>query len=345
MAALPLAPILRRVARSFALSLRLLPRETRESTALAYLLARAADTVADTRLVPRAERARVLDGLRLVYAGTARLEPLLPALRALEEEGLVIAEERDLLHQLPACLELLSARPEDEQVLVRGVLDTLTGGMALDLRRFPGDSPADLRALETPDELLDYTWRVAGCVGEFWSLLHALRLPTCKRIDLPAWSAEGVALGRALQLTNVLRDLRRDLEHGRCYLPARELAAVGLRPAELLEPARWPQVRPVWLGWVRRALAEARQGLGHVLRTPAREPLLRLAAFLPLLLAVETLGLAARGNPLDPAAKKKVSRGVVWGTLLRGAVRARDGRALARLYGATVRRAGLEALA
>lgn len=345
MSALPLAPILRRVARSFALSLRLLPGQTRDATALAYLLARAADTVADTRLVPRPRRARLLEELREVFQGRAPLEPLLPALAALQDEGLVIAEEQELLQQLPRCLELLELRPADEVALVREVLDTLTGGMVLDLQRFPGDSPADLRSLQVGDELLDYTWRVAGCVGEFWSRLHVLRLPSCRRVDLQAWCREGVALGRALQLTNVLRDLRRDLEHGRCYLPARELAAVGLAPPDLLEPRRWPELRPVWLAWVRRALAEARVGLGHVLRTPAREPLLRLAAYLPLLLAVETLGVAAQGNPLDPASRKKVPRRVVWRTLVRGAVRSRDARALAVLYRSTVRRAGLEALA
>lgn len=345
MAALPLAPILGRVARSFALSLRLLPRETRQATALAYLLARAADTVADTRVVPRVERALLLEALRDVYGGGAPLEPLLPALRRVERADDAIPEERALLQELPACLELLAAQPPEELRLVRGVLATLTGGMALDLARFPGDRAGELRALDTPEELLDYTWRVAGCVGEFWSDLHALRLRSCRRVDLVAWRGEGVALGRALQLTNVLRDLRRDLEHGRCYLPARELAARGLTPGALLDPGCWPALRPLYAAWVARALGEAGLGLRHVLRTPAREPLLRLAALLPLLLAVQTLGLCLRGNPLDPRSPRKVPRRAVWGALVRGGLAAREGRALVGLYRVTLRRAGLQELA
>ena len=64
----PLDHLLRQVSRSFYLSLRVLPSAVREPIGLAYLLARAADTVADTRLVPRAERLSHLETLRAAYA-------------------------------------------------------------------------------------------------------------------------------------------------------------------------------------------------------------------------------------------------------------------------------------
>src|SRR4029079_1139309 len=51
-----LGDLLRQVSRSFYLSLAILPRPLREPIGLAYLLARAADTVADTRLIARAAR-------------------------------------------------------------------------------------------------------------------------------------------------------------------------------------------------------------------------------------------------------------------------------------------------
>ena len=65
---LPLRAVLARVSRSFYLSLWLLPAPTRETTALAYLLARAADTVADTRIVAPEERLRLLGQLKEVVA-------------------------------------------------------------------------------------------------------------------------------------------------------------------------------------------------------------------------------------------------------------------------------------
>ncbi|HXH83901.1 MAG TPA: squalene/phytoene synthase family protein, partial [Candidatus Tectomicrobia bacterium] len=63
-----LGGLLRRVSRSFFLSLSILPRGVREPLGLAYLLARAADTVADTRLIARAERLAHLATLRRAYA-------------------------------------------------------------------------------------------------------------------------------------------------------------------------------------------------------------------------------------------------------------------------------------
>ena len=66
-----LGGLLRQVSRSFYLSLAILPRPLREPIGLAYLLARAADTVADTPLIKRDERLAHLEALRRAYAGGA----------------------------------------------------------------------------------------------------------------------------------------------------------------------------------------------------------------------------------------------------------------------------------
>src|SRR5205085_7037550 len=91
--------------------------------------------------------------------------------------------------------------------------------------------------------------------------------------------------GRALQLTNVLRDVPRDLRAGRCYLPRAELAARGLAPEDLLAPSSWEKTAPVFLDLVRVADECARLGWRYTLEIPAREPGLRLGTALPLLLA------------------------------------------------------------
>ena len=64
------------------------------------------------------------------------------------------------------CVSLATLTEEDRQ-LVRDVLDTIISGQELDLKRFTPVNPPKLAALETDAELDDYTWRVAGCVGEF----------------------------------------------------------------------------------------------------------------------------------------------------------------------------------
>jgi len=60
-----IGPLLRDVSRSFYLTLRVLPKEIRPQVSLAYLLARATDTIADTKAVPRAKRVFALQQLRI----------------------------------------------------------------------------------------------------------------------------------------------------------------------------------------------------------------------------------------------------------------------------------------
>lgn len=76
------------------------------------------------------------------------------------------------------------------------------------------------------EELKDYVWKVACAVG-----LISTRIFGCKN---PASEAYAVALGRALQLTNILRDIREDYENGqRIYLPTEELERFDYRESDL----------------------------------------------------------------------------------------------------------------
>jgi farnesyl-diphosphate farnesyltransferase len=66
-----LGPLLKGVSRSFYLTLRILPIGMRDPVGLAYLLARAADTIADTSLIDPEQRLALLLELRAQVEGTA----------------------------------------------------------------------------------------------------------------------------------------------------------------------------------------------------------------------------------------------------------------------------------
>jgi farnesyl-diphosphate farnesyltransferase len=130
----PLPRILQQVSRSFALSLDILPRSLRGPLGLAYLLARAADTIADTRLVPRADRMRSLDLLRSALDGPAStgLAEIAGTLTGPQR----IPAERELLLHLPACLTALAALSTGDRTRIRRVLGLLIEGMQADLTAF-----------------------------------------------------------------------------------------------------------------------------------------------------------------------------------------------------------------
>lgn len=134
-----LTGLLRGVSRAFYLTLRVLPAGLREPVGLAYLLARAADTVADTRLLPPPARLEHLLSFRKQVEGPASAG----ALRAIEAaltEKQSIPDERVLLQSLPQAFALLEALPQDDLAKVRDVVVTLTRGMEMDLRTFPADA-------------------------------------------------------------------------------------------------------------------------------------------------------------------------------------------------------------
>src|SRR5438552_2179424 len=229
-----LVGVLKPVSRSFYLSIAILPRDLREPIGLGYLLARAADTVADTRLIARPERIAHLETLRRAFAGdSVDLAPIANACAPLQSH----AAERRLLERVGDAMARVRDLSAADRQPLEHVLATLTSGMLFDLAHFPGEDSATLGALQTMEELDQYTYLVAGCVGEFWTLLHMAHRPRLAGWNAEIATARGVRFGKALQMTNVLRDIPADLRSGRCYLPERELSALGLSPADLLEPA------------------------------------------------------------------------------------------------------------
>jgi farnesyl-diphosphate farnesyltransferase len=320
--------LLRQVSRSFYLSLRILPRGLREPIGLAYLLARAADTVADTPLLARAERLAHLETLRRAITGLPTdVTGLIRACATHQSNG----PERRLLERVDEAITRIAALPETDRSAVRAVVDTLTSGMAFDLTRFPGEDSAGLAALDTLAELDHYTYLVAGCVGPFWTALHVAHRPRLAGWDVGERSAQGVRFGKALQMTNVLRDAPRDLRAGRCYLPTRELASLGLEPRDLLDPGRAGHARPLLVRLIALTLEHYDVAWRYTLAIPRAEWRMRLACAWPLSIGLGTLArLARHPDPLAVTEPIKVERPWVRAMIARSLVTVWSNGALGR---------------
>ena len=314
-----LGDLLKRVSRSFYLSLAILPRSVRPPVGLAYLLARAADTIADTRLISREERLRHLEALRaeLRGEGPSRLGEIIQACIGPNTH----AGERELLRKLPDCFSLYRELDAADRERVLRVVMTLTEGMCFDLRAFPGEDEQRLVALESRQELDRYTYLVAGCVGEFWTEIHVAHQPRLAVWDVEELKAKGVRFGKGLQMTNVLRDLVKDLRIGRCYLPRQDLAQLGLEPSDLLEPSAIQKLRPLITELLALTLEHYKAGWAYTLAIPRVEWRMRLACAWPLLIGLRTLELLAESlNLLDPRQQIKISRSAVYAILARSLV-------------------------
>jgi farnesyl-diphosphate farnesyltransferase len=141
-------------------------------------------------------------------------------------------------------------------------------------------------------------------------------VPALKTWDEERMARTGVAFGKALQLTNVLRDVPKDLRIGRCYLPQAELSALGLTPEDLLDPSSGVKARPVLTAWIETALGHYSAAEEYLLAIPRRCVRLRLAVLWPVLIGLATLARLARNRRwLDPAHPSRVNRGWVYRTM------------------------------
>ncbi|MFI6638306.1 presqualene diphosphate synthase HpnD [Streptomyces sp. NPDC050504] len=180
-------------ARNFAYGIRLLPPHKRQAMSALYAFSRRVDDIGDGRLAPGTKRER-LEATRSV----------LDRVRA----GDVDEDDTD-----PVAVALSDAARRFPLPL--GGLDELIDGVLMDVR---GET------YETWDDLKLYCRCVAGAIGRL-SLGVFGTEPGARDAERAAEYAD--TLGLALQLTNILRDVREDAANGRTYLPAEDLAKFG----------------------------------------------------------------------------------------------------------------------
>jgi farnesyl-diphosphate farnesyltransferase len=305
--------LLKATARSFYLTLRVLPARVRPQIGLAYLLARTTDTVADTEIVPLAQRLDALHQLRARILGqsSARLN----FRELVRQQG--SPAEKLLLERVEDGLAALAALSAPDRELVRTVLATITSGQELDVRRFARAVPGKITALETAAELDDYTYRVAGCVGEFWTRLCRAHLFPEARLDAGQLVADGIRFGQGLQLTNILRDLPADLKNGRCYLPLEKLTPAGLAPENLLQPENEGKFLALYRAQLDLAEAHLAAGWRYTNTLPFGQFRVRLACAWPVLLGLKTIQRLRAARVHELQRRVKVPRGELYALMAR----------------------------
>jgi farnesyl-diphosphate farnesyltransferase len=315
--------LLASVSRSFYLTLKALPKELREPISLAYLLARTADTIADTASVPTSVRIECLNDFEtLVQSSTdeakARLTPRITSDFVSRQSD---EAERRLMERFSDGFAWLSTMRGAPLAAIQQVLQRIIHGQRLDIQRFPADGI--LRCLSTEAELDEYTWLVAGCVGEFWTEMCALEKPdsfdpSTTTEQMKAWRAR---FGKGLQLINILRDLGEDLRDGRCYLPGFTAEEVQ-RDNRLLQPA--------WQHQLSLCRAHLDSGLSYIKNVTDSK--LRYATALPLLIGVKTLARMEKTSWETMLQGVKVSRLDIAVILAEAAIACRSAESVERLY-------------
>ena len=136
-----LTTLLKGVSRSFYLTLRILPPPVRDQVALAYLFARAADTVADTDLIDQPRR---LELLRLLKSQFERAPFRPEEIRTIREALLAyqaLSSERVLLERLEDCFQVYGEFSNEDRQRINHLMTTLIPGMEMDITIFSEGTP------------------------------------------------------------------------------------------------------------------------------------------------------------------------------------------------------------
>jgi len=189
--------VTRREARNFWYGIRLLPPTKRRALAAVYAMARRIDDIGDGTLSP--------------------------------------AEKTCALNEVCAALRTVDASADDPVIAALGqtrrvcrlpldAFESLVEGVRMDIEG---------TTYRSIDDLVIYCRHVAGSIGRLSLAVFSLDDDGCDA------EMEQLAddLGVALQLTNILRDVREDHEMGRVYLPVDDLDRFGVAPDQLAAPS------------------------------------------------------------------------------------------------------------
>lgn len=304
--------LLKGTSRSLYLSVQALPQKMQSAFGIAYLLCRYADTIADTDLMPSDRRIHWI----------SRFPALVKEQNPDEEKQLVReisgkAEnpyEEELVRQLFPCLDVFNRLPNDQKPFILEVVQAVCEGMKLDLDFFQPDGKSALKAFETDEQLKHYCRLMGGKPGRFWSQL--IYHTSVVKTEEETFYQLGEKIGDSLQIVNILRDLPKDLQNGRCYFPQTDLSMENLSADDLLKTensARFEPIKQKWITWGKENLLN---GKTYYALLPKTEPRIKSSVAWPVLWTADTfVKLSQERNLLDASKRVKIPRSTIYKTM------------------------------
>ena len=297
--------LLEATSRSFYPTLKYLPKKIRGQIGLLYLLARVADTIADSKHGETKVLLDLLTSYNDVAQGRSDTLPDFSQIAAIQTNE----NEAKLLQNVQDVVDGLAVYDSEDQQRILECLEVIVAGQVLDLGRFgPANEGGAISALTNDEQLDDYTYRVAGCVGVFWtkmSLAHLMSLTPEKEV---VFFEKGIRFGKALQMVNILRDIPEDLRFGRCYIPSDALARHALKPEDLLDHTHIDRFRPLYNEYLDIANGHFEAAVEYIRMLPEGQFRLKASCMLPVLIGQRTVTLLRTGNILNSEERIKVTR-------------------------------------
>jgi len=286
--------MLRRVSRTFALSIEQLPQVLRDSITASYLLLRVSDCLEDNNAMPSERKAELLRLWAQVLSQTTPLDRLTNGLTDLDSSD----PEIYVAQHAGQVVEQMRQLPPDIQKIIVKHVNRTSMGMAWWQEHGP--------YVENEAAMDDYMHQVAGRVGYLLTDIFAWYSPVIRERKeqlLPLARQYGLAL----QTVNIIRGMRKDYERGWVFVPRTFYERVGLTRETLFAPENLDQAMQVVDILADKAEKHLWYGMTYITAFPRYQHRIRLACMWPLFFAVRTLAIS-RNNANVLLAEAKMGR-------------------------------------
>ncbi|MGM0462834.1 MAG: phytoene/squalene synthase family protein [Fibrobacterota bacterium] len=310
--------ILHKVSRTYALTIRSLGQPFREPVLIGYLLCRIADTYEDSPLLTLDEKIAALDNYRAYFRSVTpsgeQKKDVCDALYSITHATFSLADNEEFLATFPGpVLTRYETLPEDVREIICQTVTEMVAGMKKTViqQNHRGEV-----GTETEKELDQYCYYVAGTVGNMLTSLFAHYSPWISTQAYENIRPYNADFGRALQLTNIIKDAMGDLRRGVSFIPKDLARRYNVSLYHMHQKKNRQQGHEVMKNLIMKALKDLNRAMEYCILLPKAEPRIRIFCMMPVLFAIKTLEAAAQNDDLlNPDKKIKISRDEVKRTI------------------------------
>ncbi len=279
--------LLKGVSRTFHPVISMLPRKLRIPVTNSYLLCRLLDTIEDTPDIEFRHKQDILQRIQEVLHKDGESEHLQSLFDYIAETYDICDEEKEVLLNANDIFESIKVLPPTIRNPIYECAHTMASGMQQ--YAFGKDKPEV--QLQTKSDLENYTYYVAGTVGEMLNQFFVQ-----DEYGLSSKSKEimhnfAIDFGKALQYVNIIKDSRFDIQEGRCFIPKTFLDAEGLTLESFFDGENQESVLRVYNRLIERAYQYLENAVSYIdtIEITERTKPIRRFCIGPVLSAYKTL--------------------------------------------------------
>ncbi len=275
----------KKVSRTFALSIKILPPDLRAYTGHAYLICRFLDSLEDAPDLSVSQKREALDVAIETLGSFHNIGKNSTYFTEIASQCRIKKWEKVLLNNSTDLFGCFSVFPENIRKITKKWVTEMAEGMKK--YAFGKDKPE--RRLKTIEELDEYTYYVAGTVGNLLTDMFCMKeykIPVDKQKIM---YQNAVQFGKALQLVNIIKDSKVDIMEGRCYIPEELFRKYNSDINSFIDSRDTANIKCIFLELIRYAENYLGYALEYIRAIPVRNWRIRLGCIWPVALAYKTL--------------------------------------------------------